>query len=239
MCMMKAKYVLPLLALSVATAAAGERETFDFGWKFKYFGSGDPAEAGVPVTTDSHQGTHAAAHAVDGDLMTRWCAKDQYEGHYLAINPGFSDPVKMAVIYWEQLNNMYVKIEIDHGAEKTVYEGKVGHQAATFLDCKDKPVKSLRISVSDTDIAHWASIREVMFTGSDYQPLAVKRGKSATDYASVTEDESDYKPVQLPHDWAIESSFLMDEPNETGKLPWNGWGWYRKHFDVPADFSPE
>ena len=35
---MKAKYMLPLLALSVASAHAGERETFDFGWKFKYFG---------------------------------------------------------------------------------------------------------------------------------------------------------------------------------------------------------
>ena len=47
---MKAKYMLPLLAMSVASAYAGERETFDFGWKFKYFGSGDPAEAGVPAT---------------------------------------------------------------------------------------------------------------------------------------------------------------------------------------------
>ena len=236
---MKAKYMLPLLALSVASAGAGERETFDFGWKFKYFGPGDPAEAGVPVMTDSHQGTHAAAHAVDGDLMTRWCAKDQRDGHYLMIQPGFSEPVKMAVIYWERLNNMSVKVVIDHGTEKTVYNYKVGHQAATFLDCKNKPIKSLLITVTDTDAAHWASIREVMFTGTDSQPLAVKRGKAATDYAAVDEDESDYKTVQLPHDWAIESPFLMDEPNETGKLPWNGWGWYRKHFEVPADFNPE
>ena len=29
---MKAKYLLPLLALSVAAAQAGERESFDFGW---------------------------------------------------------------------------------------------------------------------------------------------------------------------------------------------------------------
>ena len=80
---MKAKYVLPLLALSVADAAAGEREAFDFGWKFKYFGPGDPAEAGVPVMTDSHQGTHAAAHAVDGgshcSMYRRLCDCRAYE----------------------------------------------------------------------------------------------------------------------------------------------------------------
>ena len=48
-----------------------------------------------------------------------------------------------------------------------------------------------------------------------------------------------FKKVQLPHDWAIESRFLRDEPNETGKLPWDGFGWYRKNFNVPAAFNPE
>ena len=46
-----------------------------------------------------------------------------------------------------------------------------------------------------------------------------------------------FKSVQLPHDWAIESKFLANEPNETGKLPWNGNAWYVKDFDVPASFD--
>ena len=53
MSMMKSKYILPLLAFSVASACAGERESFDFGWKFKYCGPGDPAEAGVPVYAET------------------------------------------------------------------------------------------------------------------------------------------------------------------------------------------
>lgn len=53
------------------------------------------------------------------------------------------------------------------------------------------------------------------------------------------EPTADYREVQLPHDWAIESRFLPQEPNETGKLPWNGHGVYHKIFDVPADFSAE
>lgn len=43
-----------------------------------------------------------------------------------------------------------------------------------------------------------------------------------------------WRAVQLPHDWAIESPFLADEPNETGKLPWNDIGWYRKEFTVSS-----
>ncbi len=237
---MKAKYLLPMLALSVAAAHAGERETFDFGWKFKYFGSGDPAEAGTPAYADSHQGTHPASHAVDGNLMTRWCAKDQFDGYQLTVDTGFDDPVKMAVVYWELRNNLTVDVEIDYAdGSKVTRTYKVGHQAATFIDVGGKSVKSIKLTVTDTDKHHWASIREVMFTGVNDEPLQVKKGLPATAHAAVNADESGYKNVQLPHDWAIESPFLMKEPNETGKLPWNGWGWYRKHFAVPADFSAE
>lgn len=239
MIMMKAKYMLPLLALSVASAYAGERETFDFGWKFKYFGPGDPADAGIPVSSDSYQGEHPAAHAVDGDLMTRWCAKNQGEGHYLMIRPGFSDPVKMAVVYWESRNNLTLKVEIDYGASVEQRTYRVGHQAATFIDLGGKSVKSIKLSVSNTTWSNWASIREVMFTGTNNEPLQVKKGQPAEAQALTSADESGYKSVQLPHDWAIESPFLMDEPNETGKLPWNGWAWYRKHFAVPAEFDAE
>ena len=239
MIMMKAKYMLPLLALSVASAYAGERETFDFGWKFKYFGPGDPADAGIPVSCDSYQGAHPASHAVDGDLMTRWCAKNQGQGHYLMIRPGFSAPIKMAVVYWEARNNMKLTAEIDYGTSKEVREFRVGHQAATFIDLKGKKVESIKLTVDDATWEKWASIREVMFTGMNSEPLQVKKGASAEVQAMPGVDESGYKSVQLPHDWAIESPFLMDEPNETGKLPWNGWGWYRKNFAVPADFSAE
>ena len=237
MIMMKAKYMLPLVALSVASAYAGDRETFDFGWKFKYFGPGDPADAGIPVSTDSYQGEHPASHAVDGDLMTRWCAKNQGQGHYLMIRPGFSTPIKMAVVYWESRNNMKLTAEIDYGSSKETRELRVGHQAATFIDLKGKSVESIKLTVNDATWNNWASIREVMFTGMKNEPLQVKKGASAEMQANPGVNEAGYKSVQLPHDWAIESPFLMDEPNETGKLPWNGWGWYRKHFAVPADFS--
>ncbi|WP_395094886.1 beta-galactosidase GalB [Armatimonas sp.] len=41
-------------------------------------------------------------------------------------------------------------------------------------------------------------------------------------------DDGAWRALDLPHDWGIEGPFRGDLPNETGKLPWAGIGWYRK-----------
>lgn len=40
-------------------------------------------------------------------------------------------------------------------------------------------------------------------------------------------DDSGWKMVSVPHDWAIEGPFIADGEGSTGKLPWKGEGWYR------------
>lgn len=47
-------------------------------------------------------------------------------------------------------------------------------------------------------------------------------------------DDSGWRKLDLPHDWAIEGPFKQEYPNDTGKLPWWGVAWYRKHFTLPA-----
>jgi len=47
-------------------------------------------------------------------------------------------------------------------------------------------------------------------------------------------DDSKWRTLNLPHDWAIEQGFRKELPNRTGKLPWSGVGWYRKSFELPA-----
>lgn len=47
-------------------------------------------------------------------------------------------------------------------------------------------------------------------------------------------DDSGWRSLDLPHDWAIEGPFRADLDGYTGKLPWKGIGWYRKHFKVSA-----
>ena len=47
-------------------------------------------------------------------------------------------------------------------------------------------------------------------------------------------DDTDWRQLNLPHDWGIEGPFDIDLPGDTGKLPWSGVGWYRKTFNLPA-----
>ena len=51
-------------------------------------------------------------------------------------------------------------------------------------------------------------------------------------------DDSSWRDIELPHDWAIEGDFSQDNPSGTGggALP-GGLGWYRKTFNVPASDS--
>jgi beta-galactosidase len=49
-------------------------------------------------------------------------------------------------------------------------------------------------------------------------------------------DDSGWRQLNLPHDWGIEGPFKQEYSGETGKLPWWGVAWYRKHFTIsPAD----
>ncbi|MGH9524762.1 MAG: glycoside hydrolase family 2 TIM barrel-domain containing protein, partial [Terriglobales bacterium] len=47
-------------------------------------------------------------------------------------------------------------------------------------------------------------------------------------------DDSKWRTVRLPHDWAIEGPFSEKLNPHTGALPVFGTGWYRKHFALPA-----
>jgi beta-galactosidase len=45
-------------------------------------------------------------------------------------------------------------------------------------------------------------------------------------------NDSNWRLLDLPHDWAIEGPFSDTLENDTGLLPWKGIGWYRKHFTL-------
>ena len=47
-------------------------------------------------------------------------------------------------------------------------------------------------------------------------------------------DDSNWRVLNLPHDWSIEADFSLDNPATPGggALP-GGMGWYRKHFKLP------
>jgi len=48
-------------------------------------------------------------------------------------------------------------------------------------------------------------------------------------------NDASWRKLNLPHDWAIEGPFRIELTGETGKLPYRGIGWYRKHFTIPVE----
>src|SRR5262249_21964089 len=78
----------------------------------------------------------------------------------------------------------------------------------------------------------------VTATGSDLGRSPAKpAGEPGTDVPYVKRDFNDgaWRKLNLPHDWGIEGPFAQANPGETGKLPWWGVAWYRKHFTVRQD----
>jgi beta-galactosidase len=80
----------------------------------------------------------------------------------------------------------------------------------------------------------------VMATGNEFvkdgNPVARPSGNLGGDVSYTQPDFNDnsWRRLNLPHDWGIEGPFDREAPGSTGKLPWEGVGWYRKHFTVPA-----
>ena len=53
-------------------------------------------------------------------------------------------------------------------------------------------------------------------------------------FAEPDWNDSQWRLLNLPHDWGIEGPFKQEYRGETGKLPWMGVAWYRKHLELPA-----
>jgi beta-galactosidase len=55
---------------------------------------------------------------------------------------------------------------------------------------------------------------------------------------AVGYDDSDWRQIDIPHDWSIEGPFAAKNPTGPGGgfLP-AGIGWYRKHFELPGEYA--
>jgi beta-galactosidase len=103
-----------------------------------------------------------------------------------------------------------------------------------WLFTKDDPA-GVSGSLSYTNIKPWVMATGAEFAKDSPAPVRPDRNLGAdVPYAQPGFDDSGWRKLNLPHDWGIEGPFKQEYPGETGKLPWWGVGWYRKHFTVPA-----
>lgn len=79
----------------------------------------------------------------------------------------------------------------------------------------------------------------IKLTGADLTtnaPLTRPEGNPGATvvYTQAGFDDSGWRQLNLPHDWAVEGPFEQEHEGSTGKLKYWGPVWYRKHFAVPV-----
>jgi len=70
---------------------------------------------------------------------------------------------------------------------------------------------------------------------------ADRLGRPGADFPSVPGwadpafDDHSWRALNLPHDWGVEGPFKAEYRGDTGRLPFWGVAWYRKHFALGAE----
>lgn len=110
----------------------------------------------------------------------------------------------------------------------------------TPMRCRQAVVSILLLFLLSTALAASAVTPEVKASSDrrisfndDWRFLkAAAEGAEKPDF-----DDSQWREVRLPHDWAIEGPFNPKLNPHTGALPISGTGWYRKTFTVSSDLK--
>ena len=238
-----------IASLMAAPLDATKTESLDWNWKFARFGKmpdgstqPEPGKAMGFATATSEESGNPADNAVDGDKSTRWCADGGKSGEKITVDMGRPVDVKTVNILWEKQNNHLFKLEgSGDGKRWTTIEDKTSGQNDSKEDTVEnktgKP-RYFRVTVTGNNQSNWASIREITFKndkGEIIRPQAAAGASKADHPSSPGFNDKNWRSLNLPHDWGVEGPYRMDLPNETGKLPWDGIGWYRKTLEVPAD----
>ena len=214
-------------------AGVRSRESFNASWRFARFGPlagrsirPEPGAErwSIVASASSEEASrgNVAENAFDGDQETRWCASSGGTDEWLVLDLGRDRKIGRIVVGWEFPDLTY------GSAIEVSPDGKVWTPFAPGA------ARLVRIWATKLPDAKRASIREVKLFDPDGQAIGNERVAGSRSPSAVEFDDSAWRTLDIPHDWGIESPFRDDLPGDTGKLPWKGIGWYRKHFTVPV-----
>lgn len=231
-------------ACSMAESLPTQRETFDYGWKFARFGKmpdgshrDEPGTLPGMLRASSEESGNPAAKAFDDNPSTRWCAKNGAKDQWLTVDMGRKVSIASLGIQWEKEGEHTYAVQVsDNGSTwRDVVKQTTTREGTDTLKLGTS-ARHLKIK-ADGGPAGWASIRELIVKdpqGRQLRPEPPAGEAKVPPAQAVGFKDDSWRSVDLPHDWAIEGPFRMEIENETGKLPWEGIGWYRKTFTVPA-----
>ena len=240
---MKAE-TLFILAATVLAAHGASRESFDTSWKFARFGDmpdgSRQEEPGTPqknARASSCEDEHPPEHATDGNPDTRWCAASAAANQSFTLDLGRATTLGGLEIDWENAAVYPHKIEVStDGLQWKLLEDRTasGNASGKEKVTTTTTASQVRVTLGILPATQWASIREIRALdsqGAQVKPVSAA-GPTNASPAAADFDDSKWRRLNLPHDWAIEGPFRMDLENETGKLPWAGIGWYRKTLEL-------
>jgi beta-galactosidase len=98
--------------------------------------------------------------------------------------------------------------------------------------------KHFVISVGVISFAFWPGCTRTMEEGRTREKLNTdwRFMKGDIENAQAYDfDDSGWRTLDLPHDWAIEGPFTQEVYYQGGYLPYPGVGWYRKTFEIDSE----
>ena len=246
---------LALLAISAAPLAGGvpadstrSRESFNQDWRFARFGAmPDGARRMEPggtrwsiqssASSEETDKGNTAALAMDGDPATRWCATSGSQAQWLMLDLGMARDLGSIAIRWEAAAAYRFAVEgSQDGQQWQMLADKTQNSdtAQPMTVALSGQVRFVRVRTTGLPPEKWASISEIALTDAQGKPIENQPQKAPGSPEVAAFDDGSWRKLDVPHDWGIEGPFRLELAGETGKLPWRGIGWYRKHFTLPA-----
>jgi len=117
-----------------------------------------------------------------------------------------------------------------------------GNTASLLYDLRPQWPKPSGAGTQAVATASPAVIKQwILPTGNDFIKDASRKFvrpqgnlEDGVAYAQPGFDDSSWRQINLPHDWAIEGPFTTQGGGGMGRLPSAGVGWYRKQLSIPA-----
>jgi beta-galactosidase len=102
---------------------------------------------------------------------------------------------------------------------------------------KNEPT-NVTARLSYDNIKAWLLPSSAAFIKTNQKPVRPDGNLDGGAYAQPAFDDSTWRKLNIPQDWGIEGPFIAaGQPGSdggTGRLPYWGIAWYRKHFTLPA-----
>lgn len=176
--------------------------------KFKFSASSE--ELGLSFSPDL---------AMDHDKSSYWQASNSDNNPWIIIDLGNATAVQKV----NMISNLDSKSRIVEGSNDKKSWGKLPGN-----------YRFIKITYARTQKDEPLKINEIELLGEKNVVIKNELEKKSISPLVPSFVDTKWRKLNLPHDWGIEGPFRMDLDGNTGKLPWRGIGWYRKHFNISS-----